>query len=101
MKIGDQFTAIDQAFASLMASLQGMDNMDVSQRHPHTQRRVRRDLPMLRSSDVVPRIVKQYPPAMTAPTQTNKLFLLCLAAFEATYANIVTPLSPDSYPLIL
>jgi len=101
MKIGNQFTAIDQAFASLMASLQDMDNMDVSQSHPHSQRRVRRDLPMLRSSNVVPQIVQQYPPAMTAPTQTNKLFLLRLAAFEATYANNITPLSPDSYPLIL
>ena len=101
MKLGEQFTQIDAAFASLMASIEDIyqDQSPASGIIHNT--RIRRDLPLNRSLSSVPCILPQYPDLNSTTAQVNKLHLLRLAAFEATYATNKTPISPDSYPIIL
>jgi transposase InsO family protein len=101
MKLGEQFTHIDHAFASLMASLQAIDSEGPLSSDRAVGRRVRRDLPLQRRFSSVPRIIPQHLNPCSSSTTDNKLHLLQIAAFEATYADNKTPISPDCFPLII
>jgi len=101
MKLGEQYTQIDQIFDSLTAAVEALEEDVVSSNHSSDGRRIRRDIPAQRPRSVIPRIIPQDPPTTPFPDPPDKLPLLRIAAFEATYASNKTPISPDCYPLIL
>ncbi len=103
MKLSDHTIVIANAFEALMSSIDDLDALhDVSQRHQdYHGRRIHRDIPRHRSTSSIPCIVPTYDPMTTIPTYENKKKLLLLAAFEATYHEAPTPISPDMVPLIL
>ncbi len=100
MKLSDRTIAIETAFETLMSSLD--DPFDISQLHQdyHGQR-VRRDLSRCRYQSSIPCLIPTYEPETIQPSFDNKEKLLLLAAFEATYHEAQTPISPDMAPLIL
>ncbi len=49
----------------------------------------------------MPVIAPQFDPLVHSCSTDSKLSLIKLAAFEATYQDSVTPLSPDMFPLVL
>ncbi len=101
MKLSDHLAQIEQAFALLMSSYDDIDPINDYHRSP-ASRRVRRDLPRTRTHQDIPKLIPTYPP----PTdhqfhQNNKEKLLLIAAFEATYHNLPTPISPDMVPIVI
>lgn len=99
MNISEHNIAIDNAFALLMASIEDT-NSRLREIHTHHGIRVCRDLPRSRDPGVIPRIPSVFQPM--APMSThNKETLLQLAAFEDTYHDAKTPISPDMVPLII
>lgn len=100
MKLADHIIAIDKAFEALLSSINDLEHDNTVSRS-NAGIRVRRDLPRHRSRTIIPRIIDTYPPLTTSPTSQNKEYLLQLAAFEATYHNNPTPISPDMVPLVI
>jgi hypothetical protein len=100
MKLADNIIAIDRAFAALLSSIDDLEHDQAITRH-NFGTRIRRDLPRNRHYSVMPRMVPTYPPLTSSTTLQNKERLLQLAAFEATYYNNMTPISPDMVPLII
>lgn len=100
MKLSDHIININLAFEALLSSFDELEQEHLITRD-NFGRRVRRDLQRDRSITTVPRIVPTYPPQTPSTTIPNKECLLQLAAFEATYYNNITPISPDMVPLVI
>jgi hypothetical protein len=64
-------------------------------------RRIHRDLPRTRDHISVPQLPSAFQPLVHHSPLYNKEKLLQLAAFEATYQDAKTPISPDMVPLIM
>jgi len=94
-------TQIDQAFNSLMASLEELDEAALTSCSTPPSRRVRRDLPPNRPASIVPRIVPQYSISAPVTPSINKLSLLRIAAFEATYPSEVLGQLNTAFTMIM
>jgi hypothetical protein len=92
--------AIAAAFDALMASMEESDINTIAC-HGNYQRRIRGDLPRQRHRTCVPKLATTYQPMAYNSLIYNKEKLLQLAAFEATYHDAQTPISPDMVPLII
>jgi hypothetical protein len=100
MKLADHVIAINQAFEALLSSMDDMEHDQAIARNNHGLR-IRRDLSRTRSSNILPRIIPTDTPLTNSTVFQNKERLLQLAAFEATYYNNLTPISPDMVPLVI
>jgi hypothetical protein len=101
MKLSDHLVQIKQAFALLMSSFDDIDPIGDYYRLP-ASRRVRRDLPKNRTFHDVPKLIPTYPPPPDHHFhKNNKETLLLIAAFEATYHNLLTPIIPDMVPIVI
>jgi hypothetical protein len=67
----------------------------------HVHRWLRTDLPHHRSFNSVPRLIPSYSTSDITTTHNNKERLLQLAAFEASYHDAKTPITPDAFPIII
>ncbi len=88
MKLSNDIIAIERAFDELISSIEHLDHPSHNSNHG---RRIRSDLPRDRLLSDIPIIPTQYTPLTTSNTHNNKLLLLKLAAFEATYHDSLTP----------
>jgi hypothetical protein len=100
MKLADHIIAIDKAFEALLTSINDLEHDDTIARS-NAGTRVHRDIPRHHYRTIIPRLIDTYPPLTTSPPSQNKEYLLQLAAFEATYHNNPTPISPDMVPLVI
>jgi hypothetical protein len=100
MKLSEHIIAIDQAFNAQLSSIEDLEQEDTTFRS-HTGIRVRRDLPRLRTPSSIPQLVPTYSPLILTTPFHNKECLFKLAAFQATYYNNPTPISPDMVPLVI
>jgi hypothetical protein len=100
MKLADHIVAIDLAFEALISS---MDDLKHASQVPRQNygRRIHGDLSQTRGRDIVPQLPDTFQPLTYHTTLYNKEKLLQLAAFEATYQDAKTPISPDMVPLII
>jgi hypothetical protein len=99
MKLSDHLVHIQQAFDALMSSIEDINkDFQYQPGHGHS---IRRDLPRYRDPSVIPRLLPTYPPPIPEIDIDHKKTLLLLAAFEATYHNNITPISPDMHPLVI
>lgn len=102
MKLSDHLMELDRAFQLLLdttsANLEATD-LNHHDRH-NCSHRVRCDLPWHHDKTTVPRHVPTYTP-LSPMHPDNKLLLIKLAAFEATYHNALAPMSPDMVPLVI
>jgi hypothetical protein len=67
----------------------------------YTRRRPHHIIPRERSYSSPPRLVRQYEPMIPQSDFHAKEKLVMLTAFEATYHDTTTPLTPDMVPLII
>jgi hypothetical protein len=100
MKLSPHLKHIEDAFAALMSSFDDLHPID-DYHCPVQGRRIRLDLPRGRRNSEVPRIVPTYPPQESPIPLRNKERLLLLGAFQATYHNSPTPISPDMVPIVI
>jgi hypothetical protein len=98
MKLSEHLIALERAFTALLSSI---DHLDSNPRSPYNQRRVRTDIPRLREKYTVPTIPTQFKPLTHSSSTENQLLPIKLAAFEATYHDSLTPISPDMVPLVI
>ena len=100
MRLADHIVAIDLAFEALISS---MDDLEHASQVPRQNygRRIRGDLSRTRARDIVPQLPDTFQPLTYHTSLYNKEKLLQLAAFEATYHDAKTPISPDMAPLII
>jgi len=101
MKLSPHLADIDRAFAALLDHTAPLDQPALY-RNAHQGRRIRRDLPSSRPTAEVPCIIPAYPSYDVPLSNTaKKERLLQLAAFEATYHEQPTPISPEMFPIII
>jgi hypothetical protein len=100
MKLSDHVIAINNAFEALIASMEDLEHEPQLNRS-NSGKRVCRDLSRNRTPDIVPRFPITYEPLVYHTSLYNKEKLLQIAAFEATYQDAQTPISPDMVPLII
>jgi hypothetical protein len=100
MKLSDHIAAVDTAFATLMATFTENDtNLQQHQHHPGLC--ICRDLPRMCDFSAVPWIPSSFSPLTPTLSTNNKERLLRLAAFETTYHDAQTFISPNMVPLII
>lgn len=100
MKLADHVIAINNAFEALIASMEDLEHEPQVHRNNYG-RRVRRDISRTRNPATIPLLPTTYEPLVLHTPMYNKEKLLQLAAFEATYQDAQTPISPDMVPLII
>jgi len=100
MKLSPHLLSIKKAYQAMMADIAQPDSIEARYFY-HLGRRICHDLPRDQLFGELPRIPAQYHPMESLPSNNNKERLLLLAAFEATYHNMPTPLSPDMVPLVI
>jgi len=67
----------------------------------HQGRRLRHDLPHLWTFSTLSCLPVQFDPIVSSPTSNNKELILLLAAFEASYHDMSTPISPNMVFLVI
>jgi hypothetical protein len=100
MKLSPEAIKIAQVFEALLTSIDDIAPSDHDFGPPSYHRRVRSDLPRNRNRSILPIIPPQFDPLVHSCTIDNQKILLQLAAFEATYHDTITPISPDMVPLV-
>jgi hypothetical protein len=98
MKLSEHLIALERAFNALISSI---DHLDSNPRSPYNQRRVRTDIPRNREKPTVLTIPTHLEPLTHSSSTENQLLLIKVAAFEATYHDSLTPISPDMVPLVI
>jgi hypothetical protein len=100
MKIADYITEIERAYQGLL-----QDADLATGRHEYafdyTPRRPSHIRPRNRPHPSPPQLVPSFDNTLTAIPFRNKELLVKLAAFEASYQDTVTPLTPDMVPIII
>lgn len=100
MKLSGYYNKIARAYDALM-----VDYAIATEKPPmaftYQPRRQNHIIPKAQPQARPPVIPKQYEPITPSIGENNKEQLVLLAAFEATYQDSKTPLSPDMVPLIL
>jgi hypothetical protein len=99
MKLSDHLLELKCAFEALLqTSCDDLQPQPVSIYHGG---RVRPDLPISRPRSTIPIIAPTFDPYSHCSTAENQLMLSKLAAFEVTYHDMITPISPDMAPIII
>jgi hypothetical protein len=100
MKLSAYEIAIEQAYNEVLFNIQINDER---QQHAFNfiHRRPRHVLPRERPFSTPPRPVTEYESMEHFSPKSSKEKMVVLAAFEATYQDSITPMSPDMVPLII
>jgi hypothetical protein len=99
MKLSEHLVELERALTLLLSSTS--TDLDTINRDQRYCIRIRRDLPLHRPPNIVPQLATTFDPLRQSCTTENKFMLIKLAAFEATYHDNVTPISPDTVPLVI
>jgi hypothetical protein len=99
MKLSEYVQQLEIAYSTLISELRRRDQQDLA--FEYTPRRPNHILPRERQYNRPPIIPTQYEPDISRSPIECKEKLVLFAAFEATYQDSKSPISPDMVPLIL